>query len=230
MPVPTMHILIVEDDRQIAENLYDYLEAHGHQCDYAFTLSVAKRLLEQPDIDTLVLDRSLPDGDGLTLAQALRDQGRNLPILVLTARDGLDDKLLGFEAGIDDYLTKPFALQELEARLLALQRRLLPSRPANAPLCQGPLRYEPAAQTLSLNEQPLRLPPKAFRLIEVLLQHPNRVLSRRELELAVWGQEQAASDNLRSLLHSLRKSFGPNAGVEVVNIHGMGYKLVCHPD
>jgi len=223
-----MHILIVEDDRQIAENLYDYLEARGHQCDYAASLAEARRLVAIDGIEAMVLDRNLPDGDGLSLAQALRAEGRHFPILVLTARDTLDDKLAGFEAGADDYLSKPFALQEVEARLLAMRRRGVPT--ANvAGLQQGGLRYDPAARVVTLDGEVLRLPPKALRLVETFLQHPNRVLSRRELELAVWNSEQESGDNLRSVLHTVRKAFGDKGSAEVVNVHGLGYKLVCRP-
>ena len=118
-----MHLLIVEDDRTIAENIYEYLESRGHQCDYADRIAVALPLLARNRFDALILDLNLPDGDGLSLARRLRTEQSALPILVLTAREMLEDKLLAFESGGDDYLVKPFALQELEVRLLALARR-----------------------------------------------------------------------------------------------------------
>ncbi len=224
-----MQILIVEDDRSIAENLHDFLEARGHACDHAATLAQARRRLALTPPDVLLLDRSLPDGDGLALVHSLRAQGSMLPVLVLSARETLDDRLHGFEAGSDDYLVKPFALQEVEARLLSLARRTLP-QPAAPLLTLGPLRYDAAAQELCLHERPLRLPPKPLRLAALLIEHPNRVFSRQELETAVWGQTQESSDNLRSVLHTLRRALAaaadPPAGVEVVNVHGLGYKLV----
>lgn len=219
-----MHILIVEDDHLIAENLYDFLESCGHQCDFATSLAAARRLLADGGIDTLVLDRNLPDGDGATLARSLRSAGKMLPILMLTARDSLDDKLAGFDAGVDDYLAKPFALKEVEARLLALQRRHAAAQHSDGPLTLGPLTYDPSAQELRLQGQLLNLPPKAIRLLAVMLPHPNRLFSRRELEIAIWGHEQTSSDNLRSVLHTVRKAVGE--GVEVQNIHGLGYKLI----
>lgn len=223
-----MHILIVEDDRIIAENLYEYLESRGHQCDYAPSLAAAMPLLEGPDFDAAVLDRNLPDGDGLTLARHLRTAGNLLPLLILTARDTLEDKLTGFDAGADDYLVKPFALQEVEARLTALARRAGTRAPGG--ICrQGPLAYDASAREVRLNGQPLHLPPKALRLLAELLPHPNRVFSRRELEIAIWGHEQESSDNLRSVLHTLRRALGEASGVQVVNVHGLGYKLVCPP-
>lgn len=218
-----MHILIVEDDRQIAENLYEYLEQRGHQCDYAETRQGAGRLLDNGAFDVLLLDRQLPDGDGLELVRNLRATGASLPVLVLTARDSLDDKLLGFDAGVDDYLVKPFALQEVEVRLQALHRRGSQRSDAGCFRFCG-LVCDASAQTVSLDGDVLHLPPKALRLLSVLIQQPNRVFSRRELEVAVWGHEQASSDNLRSVLHTVRKAFG-TASVGVDNVHGMGYKL-----
>lgn len=220
-----MHLLIVEDDRTIAENLYDYLEARGHQCDYAGSIAAASALLARSAVDAVVLDRNLPDGDGLALARRLRAEGRATPILVLTARDTLEDKLLGFEAGGDDYLVKPFALQELEVRLLALARRNA-ARPADPVLRYGALEFSAATQALHLDGRPLTLPPKPLRLVAELLAQPGRVFSRRELELAVWGHEQDSSDNLRSVLHTLRRALGDDAPIQVVNVHGLGYKLV----
>ena len=220
-----MHLLIVEDDRTIAENLYDYLEARGHQCDYADSIAAASALLARSAFDAVVLDRNLPDGDGLALARRLRTEGRATPILVLTARDTLEDKLLGFEAGGDDYLVKPFALQELEVRLLALVRRSA-VRAADPVLRYGALEFRAATQALCLHGRPLTLPPKPLRLVAELLAQPERVFSRRELEIAVWGHEQDSSDNLRSVLHTLRRALGDDAPIQVVNVQGLGYKLV----
>ncbi len=220
-----MQILIVEDDRSIAENLHDYLEARGHRCDHADSLAQARRRLAAAPPDVLLLDRSLPDGDGLALVHSLRAQGSALPVLVLSARETLDDRLRGFEAGGDDYLVKPFALQEVEARLLSLLRRTAPA-PTATTLELGPLRYDAAAQELKLEGRSLPLPPKPLRLAALLIEHPNRVFSRQELETAVWGQALESSDNLRSVLHTLRRALAGAAGIEIVNVHGLGYKLV----
>lgn len=190
-----MHILIVEDDRPIAENLYDFLESQGHRCDFAPSLAAASSLLKSEQFDALILDRGLPDGDGAVLASRLRSEGNFVPILMLTARDTLNDKLAGFDAGADDYLAKPFALKEVEARLQALQRRA-GGRAAAERLSFGPLAFEPAARAATLAGAELALPPKALRLIEVLLQQPQRVFARRELEIAIWGRSQESSDNL----------------------------------
>jgi two-component system, OmpR family, response regulator QseB len=221
-----MHILIVEDDRTIAENLYDFLEARGHQCDFATTLAGARSLLAASPFDALAVDRNLPDGDGATLVRSLRSAGQSLPILMLTARDQLDDKLDGFAAGADDYLVKPFALKEVEARLLALQRRAMAQTTPAAGAAIGGLSFDPAAHEIRLAGQVLDLPPKAVKLLATMLPHPDRLFSRRELEIAVWGHEQEASDNLRSVLHTVRKALGAGSPVEIRNVHGLGYKLV----
>lgn len=220
-----MHILIVEDDIRIGGNLHDFLESSGHQCEFASTLTEARRRLDHASPDVLVLDINLPDGDGLVFARHLRQNGRHIPVLMLTARDTLDDKLAGFAAGADDYLVKPFALREVEVRLQALCRR--GRRPAEDGLWRhGPLEYDATAQELRLDGRPLRLTPKAIRLLALMLQNPNRVFARGEIELAVWGHELESSDNLRSLLHLIRKELAANPQVSIDNLHGLGYKLV----
>ncbi len=220
-----MHLLIIEDDHTIAENIYEYLESRGHQCDYADRIATAAPLLADTAFDAVVLDRNLPDGDGLALARRLRVEGKATPVLVLTARDTLEDKLLGFDSGGDDYLVKPFALRELEARLLALVRRGV-ARRTDPLLRHGDLEFNGATQEARMAGRTLALPPKALRLLAVLLSQPNRVFSRRELEIAVWGHEQDSSDNLRGVLHTLRRALGDEARTQVVNVHGLGYKLV----
>ncbi len=219
-----MHILIVEDERTIAENLYDFLESRGHLCDFAHSLSAARLLCAQTSFDALLLDRNLPDGDGADFARQLRSSGNSTPILMLTARASLDDKLVGFEAGADDYLAKPFALKEVEVRLLALHRRARP-RMHDRVLAFGELCFDSAAHVLTLGGQPLSLPPKGVRLLESLLQQPERVFSRRELELAIWGREQESSDNLRNVLHTVRKALAGRGNIALQNVHGLGYKL-----
>ncbi|MDO8958968.1 MAG: response regulator transcription factor [Rhodocyclaceae bacterium] len=219
-----MRILIVEDDTHIAENLVLYLEMKGHECDYATACRGARERIVQAEFDALIVDRGLPDGDGLALVRELRAQGNSLWILVLTARDTLEDKLAGFDAGADDYLPKPFALQEVEARLDAIARRGKLREDAGV-WRLGDIEYDAAAQEARQGGVALRLPPKALRLLAVMLPHPNRAFSRRELELAIWGHEQESSDNLRSLLHTLRRQLGETSDVEIVNRHGLGYKL-----
>ena len=219
-----MHVLIVEDERSIAENLYDFLEACGHQCDFAHSVAAARLLCANSHFDALLLDRNLPDGDGANLLRQLRAAGNFMPVLMLTARDTLDDKIEGFVAGADDYLVKPFALKEVELRLQALLRRS-GSRSTASVLSYGDLRFDVAARALSAGGQAVILPPKGLRLIEILLQQAQRVVARRELEVAIWGQEQETSDNLRTVLHTVRKALAGRSTVSVQNLHGQGYRL-----
>lgn len=219
-----MRLLIIEDDRTIAENLFEYLESCGHRCDWADSIGLARRLLAAETFDALVLDRNLPDGDGLSLVRRLRAAGNPVAVLVLTARDALEDKLLGFESGGDDYLVKPFALQEVEARLLALMRRRGLAPPIGL-LRFGELEYDPERQLIRHAGQSLALPPRALRLLALMMAHPDRVFSRRELELAVWGHENDSSDSLRSLLLTVRRALGDTARERVLTAHGLGYRL-----
>lgn len=219
-----MHVLIVEDDRTIAENLYDFLEACGHQCDFAHALGAARVLCANTVFDAILLDRALPDGDGATLVRDLRAAGNAVPVLMLTARDTLDDKLAGFDAGSDDYLVKPFALKEVEVRLQALVRRAA-ARPQGMRLAFGDLILDGASRRLACAGHDLPLPPKTLKLLEAMLAQPGRVFTRRELELAIWGHEQSTSDNLRSVLHTLRKTLAVHSRVEIRNLPAQGYCL-----
>jgi DNA-binding response OmpR family regulator len=187
-------------------------------------VSEAQGLFARQPFDVAVLDLNLADGDGLGLLRRQRKQGLMTPVLLLTARDTLDDKLAGFDAGADDYLVKPFALKEVEARLLALSRRRAP-RLDGGKWQHGPLHYDAALQQVFLDDQPLRLTPKGIKLLATFLQTPGRVFTRRELEVAVWGHALDSSDNLRSLLHTVRKQLGDRATIE--NRHGLGYSLAA---
>ncbi|MBS1197588.1 MAG: response regulator transcription factor [Proteobacteria bacterium] len=222
-----MKILIVEDDADISANLYDYLAARGHSVDAAPNGLVGLHLATSQTFDAIVLDLGLPGIDGLTLTQRLRrDAQLATPILMLTARDTLEDKLVGFDAGADDYLVKPFALREVEARLLALVKRAQ-GRVVNSRLRLGQLEYDPDSGTLTWCETALALPPKALQLLLAMLSQPGRLFSRAELETLVWGEEQETSDALRTQLSQLRRALTLADGrCPLVTVHGRGYKLV----
>lgn len=222
-----MRVLIVEDDSEIAANVYDFLQARGHEVDAAPTAAVALHLLESQRFDLIVLDIGLPGMDGLQLAHAIRQSERSdVPILMLTARDTLADKLAGFAAGADDYLVKPFSLKELEVRLIAMFRR---SQRAVAPrvLAYGPLCYDPFSGELTWQGRPHKLAPKPLTLLLALLRQPGRLFSREELEVALWGEVQPSSDNLRTQLVQLRRELTLDDGRPLVEtVHGRGYRLV----
>jgi DNA-binding response OmpR family regulator len=226
-----MRLLIIEDDPAIAANLYDYLEDRGHVVDAAADGVTGLHLAVTGGFDAIVLDLGLPGMDGLTLCRKLRDEARNdTPVLMLTARDTLQDKLDGFTRGTDDYLVKPFALKEVEARLSALHKRH-GGRVAGKPLTAGDLTLDPRSLQTHFRGKEVKLPPKCIRLLEALMAEPGRVHSRREIETAVWGDEQPTSDTLRSHMHVLRRELVQAGGYDPVeNVHGLGYRLVTHAD
>lgn len=222
-----MRILIIEDDPTIAANLYDFLEACGHAVDAAPDGVTGLHLAVTGKFDAIVLDLGLPALDGMALCRKLREEARNdTPVLMLTARDTLGDKLEGFARGADDYLVKPFALKEVEARLTALCKRRQ-GRVATGALVAGSLTFDPETLAIRFDGNDVRLPPKCVRLLEILIERPNRVFSRRELENAVWGADQPTSDTLRSHMHVLRRELARAGGHDPIeNIHGLGYRLV----
>lgn len=222
-----MRILIIEDDADISANLYDYLAARGHAVDAALNGLVALHLATSQTFDVIVLDLGLPGMDGLSLAQRLRREARlSVPILMLTARDTLDDKLAGFDAGADDYLVKPFSLKEVEARLQALVKRAQ-GRVVDVTLRLGGLEYDPVRGELRWQGALSNLPPKALQLLVAMLEQPDRLFSRNELEKLVWGEEQETSDALRTQLSLLRRALTLADGrCPLVTVHGRGYRLV----
>jgi DNA-binding response OmpR family regulator len=225
VPKP-VRVLIIEDDPAIAANLYDFLESRGHLVDAAADGVTGLHLAVTHRFDGIVLDLGLPGIDGMTLCRRLREDGRiDTPVLVLSARDTLDDKLKGFECGIDDYLVKPFALKEVEARLLALHRRHS-GEGAGALLRSGDLVLDPKSPSVRFAGIEVKLPPKCIRLLELLMRRPGQVCSRSDLESAVWGEGQETSDTLRSHIHILRRELERAGGRDPIEtIHGLGYRL-----
>lgn len=225
-----MRILIIEDDPTIAANLYDFLEARGHSIDAASDGVTGLHLAVSQPFDAIVLDIGLPGMDGLTLARKLREEAHiEVPILMLTARDTLEDKLEGFARGADDYLVKPFLLKEVEARLAAMHRRSS-GRVTSRPLEAGTLTLDPKTMTVRFSGTEVKLPPKCLRILELLMQEPGRVISRDEIERLVWGEAQETSDTLRSHLHTLRRALTAAGGHDPVEtLHGIGYRLRTGP-
>jgi len=222
-----MRILIIEDDAGIASNLYDYFESQGHTVDAALDGVTGLHLAVTHEFDVILLDLNLPGMDGLALCRRLReDAGNDTPVLMLTARDTLKDKLEGFARGADDYLVKPFSLEEVEARLMALHRRRS-GRVVARELRAGDLRFNPITLEVGFAGKAVKLPPKCIRLLETLMTQPNRVFTRSELEIAVWGEEQETSDTLRGHMHILRRALANTGGYDPIQtVHGMGYHIV----
>ncbi len=219
-------ILIVEDHMAIAEMVGEFLESRGYEVDFARDGADALRLTAENTYDVILLDRSLPRVDGLDVCRRIRgEQRRATPILMLTARDTLDDKVTGLEAGADDYLTKPFAIQELEARIAVLIRRGRKAMGGGA-LRVADLVLDPEAMTVHRGDQELRLSPTGFQLLNILMRESPRVVSRQEIEREIWKGESPDSDTLRSHLYNLRKSMDrPFDNPLLHTMQSAGYKV-----
>lgn len=224
-----MHILVIEDNQDIAANLGDYLEDRGHTVDFAADGVTGLHLAVVNDFDAIVLDLNLPGMDGLGVSRKLRtDARKDTPILMLTARDTLENKIDGFDAGADDYLVKPFALQEVEVRLEALVRR--GKGVLRRALQVGDLDYN--LETLEVRRQGklLQLNPIALRILQALMEASPAVVPRSELETRVWGEELPDSDSLRVHIHGLRSVIDKPFGVPLIQTrHGIGYRIAV-PD
>lgn len=223
-----MQVLVVEDNRDLMANVFDFLEARGHVVDAAYDAPAGLERALGSDYDAVVLDLILPGGDGLDVCRRLRAEGRSTPVLMLTARDTLADKLAGFEAGADDYLVKPFALQELEARLVALARRARGSA-FRTRLQVADLMLDLATRRVERAGRPIELPPIPLRILELLMRHAPRVVTRAEIERWVWGDAPPDSDALRSHLYVLRSAIDrPFETPLLRTLRGLGCQL-AHP-
>ena len=221
-----MHLLLIEDNPDLVENISDFLGGRGHSLDFAYNGYAGLGFALETEYDAVILDLMLPGLDGLEVCARLRAANRAVPVLMLTARDGLDDKLEGFASGADDYLVKPFALQELEARLQALVRRGQGASPATQRLQVVDLVLDLATRRVSRGGQCLELPPIPMKLLEVLLRRSPSVVSRGELARAIWGDEPPDSDALRTHLHQLRQIIDkPFAKPLLHTVRGFGYRL-----
>ena len=220
-----MQILIIEDNEDLASNIGDFLELNGHAVDFAADGVVGLHLAVTGEFDAVILDLMIPGIDGLTLCRRLRkDAGNQVPVLMLTARDTLDDKLLGFEAGADDYLVKPFALEELKARLLAIVKREVGRRHylaiADLELDLGTLIARRQGKVLTLSRM-------GARLLQELMQAFPNVVTRTELERKLWGEEPPESRSLRTHIYQLRQELDrPFTRPLLETVHGIGYKLI----
>ncbi|NEO89033.1 MAG: response regulator transcription factor [Moorea sp. SIO3G5] len=225
-----MRILLVEDDERITDALAEDLTDQHYVVDVANDGQVGRELVESFSYDLILLDVMLPKMDGITLCRKLRSQGNSTPILMLTARDTISDKILGLDAGADDYLVKPFDLGELSARIRALLRRGNTTLP---PVLEwDSLRLDPSTCEVFYEDRLLSLSPKEYALLEFFLRHPRRVFSRAQILENLWSferlpEEATVKAHIRGLRQKLDAAGAPSDLIETV--YGLGYRLKENP-
>lgn len=225
-----MRILVIEDQADILQNIADYLGIKGYVVDCAHDGLGGLHLAVTQPFDLIILDIMLPGMDGYTLCRKLRQDARIFtPVIMLTARDSVDDKLIGFSAGADDYLVKPFALSELLARIEAVLRRSQAG--IGHRLQVGDLIFDLSTLDVSRQGKPLKLNPIGLKLLEKLMKSSPNVVRRESLQEILWGDDVPDSDSLRSHIHLLRQTVDkPFATPLIYTIHGIGYCLKAGED
>ncbi|MBD8524222.1 response regulator transcription factor [Pseudomarimonas arenosa] len=220
-----MRILVIEDNQDIAANLGDFLEDCGYTVDFAADGVTGLHLAVVNEFDAIVLDLNLPGMDGLEVCRKLRQEARkNTPILMLTARDALEQKLAGFESGADDYLVKPFALQEVKARLQVIARRGKGVGPRV--LQVDDLEFNLDTLEVVREGKSITLNPTALKILQALMEASPSVVTRQDLETRVWGEELPDSDSLRVHIHGLRAAIDKPFGRPLIHTrHGIGYRI-----
>ncbi|MBX9964833.1 MAG: response regulator transcription factor [Burkholderiales bacterium] len=218
-----MRLLIVEDDPVIADGLLRTLRAAGHAVDHAIDGAQADQALAQYPYDLVVLDLGLPRMDGMEVLKRLRARGTHLPVLVLTARDSLDDRVTGLDAGADDYLAKPFDLPELEARVRALLRRREASGGGRIEI--GAITVDTAGRSAYHGSERLDLSAREFGVLELLARRAGRVVSKEQLVESMTGWDEDVGTNaIEVYVHRLRRKLEP-AGVNIRTLRGLGYLI-----
>ena len=218
-------VLIIEDNTDIAALLMDFFTEKGHIADCANDGLTGLHLISVNDYDVIILDLALPGIDGIDLCKRVRAAlNKETPILMLTARDSLDEKLIGFDAGADDYLVKPFELLEVYARVQALWRRSLLS---NRSLLQvSDLSLDLRTLNVARSGKSLKLNPVRLKILRLLMENTHRVVSRREIESYVWGDEPTESDALRTHMSAIRQTIDKPFTERLLHtVHGIGYRL-----
>ena len=230
MKIPAATVLIVEDHRDLAANVGDYLEAGGFTVDFAAEGVSAMQLCADNHYDAIVLDVMLPGIDVFDVCKRLRQQLHlDTPVIMLTARDTINDKVNGFDVGADDYLIKPFELRELEARLAALIRRQR-GELEGGQLQVGDLHFDLETMRVTRGGQSIKLSPITLHILRILMRESPKLVSRERLEAEVWGDDTPDSDTLRSHLYNLRKNIEKPFEQQLMHtIPGVGYK-VCLPE
>lgn len=225
-----MEVLVVEDNRALASNMVEFIEAYGFDCDYADNGNLGLQLASKNHFDAIVLDIMLPGRDGLSICQLLREQGIQTPILMLTARDTLDDKLKGFDVGADDYLVKPFDLPELVARLKALVKRKSPVQ-ALANLTLDDLEMNRGSHQVFRNGVEIKLNNSCWKILEALMLNTPKVVTRQAMEQLIWPDELPDSDVLKSHIYKLRQLVDkPFDNALIETVRGVGLVIKSQSD
>lgn len=224
-----MRLLIVEDNRRLVANLFEYFESRGHELDAAADGVMGKWLAKTHQYDAIILDRMLPRLDGCEMLRQLREETQlDTPVIMLTARAELADKVDGFKAGADDYLTKPFELQELELRLEALLMR--GRRVSNKKRCLqvADLQFELGTMEITRAGQKLHLYPACRVLLRALMEASPAIVTRTQLEEALWGDAPPESDRLRAYIHELRRQVDTPFDIKLVHtVQRAGYRIAA---
>ncbi|MEW8507676.1 MAG: response regulator [Candidatus Thiodiazotropha sp.] len=216
-----MRILLAEDDRHLGEGLSIGLKQLGHTVDWVMDGVAAEQALTTENLDALILDLGLPKQDGLHLLQKMREEGEDLPVLVLTARDTMELRIRGLDLGADDYVVKPFDLLEVNARLRAITRRR-EGRSATV-ITYGDLVLDPAARRLSKAGVDIKLGASEYAILDSLLTHQGRILSRKVLEETLYGWDEGVESNaVEVYIHHIRKKLGKDL---IRTIRGVGYTI-----
>jgi two-component system, OmpR family, response regulator QseB len=216
-----MRVLVAEDDPMIGRAVESGLRASGYATDWVCDGVEAGLALSGGGYDAALLDLGLPRRDGLEILKALRREHKDLPVLIITARDAVQDRIAGLDSGADDYLVKPFSLDELLARMRAVIRRR--AGRASPEIRYGALLVDPVRRTVSFRDKPVELSAREFALLEALLQEPGAVVSRARLEEAVYGWgEEVESNSVEVHLHNLRRKLAPEL---IRNLRGVGYRV-----
>jgi DNA-binding response OmpR family regulator len=222
-----MHLLLVEDDPRLADLVARLLGGEHHVVERAATGMAALELAEAPGLDAIILDIGLPDMSGLDVARRLRSSGSEVPILMLTARDAVADRVAGLDAGADDYLVKPFAVEELAARVRALGRRARVAPSASA-LTAGPISLDEAGRLVTVDGLRVDLSPREHALLECLLRHGGQVLTRDQLLDHAWPYDaEVVPAIVDTYIYFLRRKLGPAGGARIETVRGVGYRIVA---
>lgn len=218
-----MKILLIEDDTMLGKSLKRGLVDGGHTVDWLYDGNMADSALQNQDFDIVLLDLSLPGCDGLTLLRKIRARRQTVPVIILTARDTVADRVAGLDIGADDYLSKPFELEELEARIRALTRRL--GGHADSTLAFGPIVVNSSTKEVLFHGNPVKMTMREYQILSALIQRPGAILSKAQLieKMCDWDKD-IDSNAVEVYVHHIRQKLSPEL---IQTVRGLGYQLVC---